>query len=309
MLWRFLILLTLGLAVGDEDVSIEDECWSPNETCSVSLRQLRGDALSTLDVDSLNWENYEEEEDTFEETNETAGPYTFYVYRAKNDHNYEDTNVNMANLAGVLWYLHSEVVGHCPRKFGITRILRYKITMMPTKELLQTKKVFAPLCHFDSGACTGPKPVLDDYQKFGYVVGCDRPSFSHAAYSQATWYSFPGACPSKTFQQKQGCAEAGGECKAGEAWSRTCTWRKQFAGEITLDQLTHNFHFEDRCKKGFEEYNIAADRGQGTNYWHTRSSKRVCDRRMSWAKRVFASRCGGPRLPEAPECPYGDAKR
>jgi hypothetical protein len=24
-------------------------------------------------------------------------------------------------------------------------------------------------------------------------------------------------------------------------------WRKQFAGEITLDQLTHNYHFEDRC--------------------------------------------------------------
>ena len=23
----------------------------------------------------------------------------------------------------VLWYLHSEVVGHCPRKFGVTRIL------------------------------------------------------------------------------------------------------------------------------------------------------------------------------------------
>ena len=31
----------------------------------------------------------------------------------------------------------------------------------------------------------------------------------------------------------------------------------------------------------------------GTNYWHTRSSKRVCDRRMSWAKRVFASRWAG----------------
>ena len=25
------------------------------------------------------------------------------------------------------WYLHSEVVGHCPRKFGIVRILRYKV--------------------------------------------------------------------------------------------------------------------------------------------------------------------------------------
>lgn len=306
-------LLALGLAAlwslahGDvHDLGLEDEC-AENETCSLSLRQLRGDPMSTLELDD--WEREDDTEATMEDSNATAGPYTFYVYRAKNDQNYGDTNVNMANLARVLWYLHSEVVGHCPRKFGVTRILRYKITMMPTPELEHTKKVFAPLCHFDSGACTGPKPVLDDYQKYGFVVGCDRPSFQHAAYSQATWYSFPGACPSKSFQQKQGCSEAGGECKPGQAWSKTCTWRKEFAGEITLDQLTHNYHFEDRCKKGFEEYNTATDRGQGTNYWHTRSNKRVCDRRMSWAQRVFQSRCGGPRLPEAPQCPYGDPKR
>ena len=40
------------------------------------------------------------------------------------DHGVTSIKVNMANLAGVLWYLHSEVVGHCPRKFGITRVLR-----------------------------------------------------------------------------------------------------------------------------------------------------------------------------------------
>ena len=33
----------------------------------------------------------------------------------------------------------------------------------------------------------------------------------------------------------------------------------------------------------------------GTNYWHTRMSKRVCDRRMSWAKRVFASKHPGEK--------------
>ena len=26
---------------------------------------------------------------------------------------------------------------------------------------------------------------------------------------------------------RQGCGEAGGECKPGEAWSRTCTWRSR----------------------------------------------------------------------------------
>ena len=33
----------------------------------------------------------------------------------------------------------------------------------------------------------------------------------------------------------------------------------------------------------------------GTNYWHTRMSKHVCDRRMSWAKRVFASKHPGEK--------------
>ena len=36
-------------------------------TIAVHDHNSGGDALSTLDVDSLNWENYEEEEDTFEE--------------------------------------------------------------------------------------------------------------------------------------------------------------------------------------------------------------------------------------------------
>ena len=34
----------------------------------------------------------------------------------------------------------------------------------------------------------------------------------------------------------------------GHAWLATRPFaRKEFAGEITLDQLTHNYHFEDRC--------------------------------------------------------------
>mmetsp|Transcript_18663 Transcript_18663/g.44212 ORF Transcript_18663/g.44212 Transcript_18663/m.44212 type:complete len:303 (-) Transcript_18663:82-990(-) len=299
--FSFLPLLLAAVAVATE---LDDDCEVDE---GLSLRQLRGDQVSALELDDWDLEGVEEE--VFEQSNETDGAYTFYVYRAKNDKPYEDTSVNMANLAGVLWYLHSEVVGHCPRKFGITRVLRYKVTVKPTPELLQHGWKFAPLCHFDAGSCTGPKQSLDDYKKFGFVVGCDRPSFAHAAYSQATWYSFPGACPSKTFAQKSGCSEAGGECKAGEPWSKTCTWRKEYAGQITLDQLTHNYDFEKRCKKGFEEYNIATDRGQGTNYWHTRSSAAVCNRRMSWAKKVIQQKCGGPSLPEAPQCPHGDPHR
>eukprot|EP00437_Effrenium_voratum_P017318 CAMPEP_0181457518 /NCGR_PEP_ID=MMETSP1110-20121109/31827_1 /TAXON_ID=174948 /ORGANISM="Symbiodinium sp., Strain CCMP421" /LENGTH=348 /DNA_ID=CAMNT_0023581961 /DNA_START=57 /DNA_END=1101 /DNA_ORIENTATION=+ len=287
----WLIAFCLSRAAPVQDVPSqpwpEDECDANDDSCGLSLRQLRGQGLEQLELeDFLAGADFDEEE-AVEVANQTGGEYSFYAYRAKNDKNYEDTNVNMANLPGVMWYLHSEVVGHCPRKFGIVRILRYKITMKPTPELERTGHPFAHLCHFDSGACTGPQQSLDEYQKYGYVVGCDRPNHQHAAYRQATWYSFPGDCPSKTFQQKASCQEKGGLCKHGEPWSKTCTWRREYAGEITLDELTHNYHFEERCKKGFYEYNEALDRGQGTNYWHTRSSEAVCNRRMKWLKEVL----------------------
>eukprot|EP00972_Heterocapsa_arctica_P026218 3860168-Heterocapsa_arctica.AAC.1 len=47
--------------------------------------------------------------------------FTFYAYRAQSDVVYEPTNVNMANLAGVMWYMQHEVVILKPRKFSITR--------------------------------------------------------------------------------------------------------------------------------------------------------------------------------------------
>jgi len=309
----WLIAFCLSRAAPVQDVPShpwpEDECDAHNDSCGLSLRQLRGQGLEQLELeDFLAGADFDEEE-AMEVANQTGGEYSFYAYRAKNDKNYEDTNVNMANLPGVMWYLHSEVVGHCPRKFGIVRILRYKITMKPTPELERTGHPFAHLCHFDSGACTGPQQSLDEYQKYGYVVGCDRPNHHHAAYRQATWYSFPGDCPSKTFQQKASCQEKGGLCKQGEPWSKTCTWRREYAGEITLDELTHNYHFEERCKKGFYEYNEAMDRGQGTNYWHTRSSEAVCNRRMKWLKEVLHKKAGGQRLPDPPQCPFGDKDR
>lgn len=207
--------------------------------------------------------------------------HTFYVYRAKDNETYEDTNVNMANLPGVLWYLHNEVVGHCPRKFGVIRILRYKITMRATPELYRTGKEFANLCHFDAAQCTGPESSLQEYQRYGYVVGCDRPSFQQASYSQATWYSFPGQCPQADFNHKGRCAfgaDAGGLCREGQDWSNTCTWKREAAGEITLDELTRNRDFETRCKtKNFQEYNEHCDCGGGTNFWHGKRNYKVQD--------------------------------
>jgi len=292
-----------------------------DDACGLSLRQLRGEKAPAPA------ESHREIHPAFLElgdaanssVDESSGPpeLTFYVYRAKNNENYEDTNVNMANLAGVMWYLHNEVVGHCPRKFGIVRVLRYKITMRNTPELKRsTGKNFARLCHFDSGACTGPASSISDF-KFGFVVGCDKPSFHQAAYPKATWFSFPGSCPEVPFQRKtEWCKQdqKGGnhQCNAGEPWSKTCTWRLEPAGEVTLDELTHNKNFDNTCRNtGFFEYRDGCDCGQGTNFWHGKRDFHAGLRRMSWLKTLFQRNY--PSMPtdlgSEPECEWGDPQR
>lgn len=63
-----------------------------------------------------------------------------------------------------------------------------------------------------------------------------------------------------------------------------------------LNHMSHMSHYESSvCQlhvSACYRPGTAESMCPGTNYWHTRSSKRVCDRRMSWAKRVWQSRCG-----------------
>jgi len=99
---------------------------------------------------------------------------TFYVYRAQSDDDYAPENVNVADLAGLMWYLHNEVVPSTPRKFAVTRILRYKITMQNTEEFYHRfPKQFGPFVAFDSGRCTAPhcNGIWKDY---GFVIGCQN---------------------------------------------------------------------------------------------------------------------------------------
>lgn len=43
-------------------------------------------------------------------SNSSAPLHEFYVYRAMGDSSYPLENVNAANAAGVMWYLHNEAV-------------------------------------------------------------------------------------------------------------------------------------------------------------------------------------------------------
>merc|ERR550532_2430880 len=96
-----------------------------------------------------------------------------------------------------MWYLHNEVVPACDgsgwiaeksdhgdRKFGITRIRRFVITMKATQPLLNAGMNFGVLKSFDSAENTGPhrestswgrgtgKLSEKEWNTFGYHVGC-----------------------------------------------------------------------------------------------------------------------------------------
>mmetsp|Transcript_20147 Transcript_20147/g.51480 ORF Transcript_20147/g.51480 Transcript_20147/m.51480 type:complete len:592 (+) Transcript_20147:93-1868(+) len=80
----------------------------------------------------------------------------FYMYRATSDEIYPPVSVNAGTLGGVLWYLHHEVVVQYPRKFGITKIHRFKVKYRPTEPLVKKGMNFGVRFAFDSASCTGP---------------------------------------------------------------------------------------------------------------------------------------------------------
>eukprot|EP00434_Breviolum_minutum_P012692 symbB.v1.2.011190.t1/scaffold714.1/size170141/7 len=106
----------------------------------------------SVDVKGLPWTGIEDSLNS-----PSNGPLlTFYMYRAVSDEVYPPLNVNMGSLAGVLWYLHHEVVIQAPRKFAITRIMRYKVQMKATAPLLNLNMNFGVRLAFDKGQATGP---------------------------------------------------------------------------------------------------------------------------------------------------------
>jgi hypothetical protein len=196
----------------------------------------------------------------------------FYMYRAQSDENYPMANVNMGDLPGVMWYLHNEVVVSTPRKYNVTRILRFRVTMMTTQEsYAQSRAQFSKYTAFDSGKCTVPgcEPFFGQY---GYAIGCQNTASSQGlgnyvslttvpctppACKEGTWYSLPGPCPDRPFgyQKEDGCnlTATGGQCQFeyGTAGSggvtmfqeapvtgeKDCTYYAKWAGQIYLNEL------------------------------------------------------------------------
>lgn len=247
--------------------------------------------------------------------------YTFYVYRAQQagKQKYKDQNINAANLAGVLWYLHHEVVMECPRKFGIEKIRRMKVTMQNTCDLYNdTKTQFGPYSAFDTGKC-GVKGCDLVYQKYGSVVGCQHIPFNtglFAAYCEqpncgyAHWYSFPGPCTKQdAFTKTDECIaqDPGGLCNEVNG-ERDCTYKFENAGEVYLDELykTVNqwYPWSEFCKSELE-YNNKTDYGIGVTWWNEIYSSGKCRERYNNITALFKKKY--PKMPESypePRCDY-----
>lgn len=251
---------------------------------------------------------------------------TFYMYRAMGSESYPMQNVNMASLAGVLWYLHREVVATTPRKFHIKRILRYSVTMKVTDDYYnKTPNQFGPFVAFDSGGAPGRSSI---WKKYGFVVGCqlvdpklfnyvpshaEQPScYPRTAFpcNAPKWYSLPGPCPEKKQAEKtEACKQEwpGGMCpSAVVTGSHTCTYFAAPAGEILLDELEGIDDYNDwwigtnettgaQTPNGNVEYNYTTDAGIGMDFWDGRHDRENCTRRMKRVEHLFKKKY--PDLP------------
>jgi len=243
----------------------------------------------------------------------TAQRLTFYAYRAQGDEDYHVENNNLANLPGVLKYLHYEVVsaqerqddaGVCARHYGITRILRFKLSMKNPQRLVEQfgeqLPQFGPFSAFDQGQCTSCVDGVATFTNLGgYYVGCQKQSDAEFGYGEtAAWYSLPGACPSRPWLTKDAACskeEPGGECPPHRPpdGSPACTWRLESAGELRLDELAGIDDYHHFCTQEKVEYSpgpggVATGRSQGgVCFWDDRGSRLANQERVATVRTMF----------------------
>eukprot|EP00929_Paragymnodinium_shiwhaense_P095802 TRINITY_DN5709_c0_g1_i1.p1 TRINITY_DN5709_c0_g1~~TRINITY_DN5709_c0_g1_i1.p1 ORF type:complete len:626 (+),score=113.04 TRINITY_DN5709_c0_g1_i1:86-1879(+) len=269
-----------------------------------------------------------------------AQPYTFYMYRAQTGPDfYPLGNVNTGNMAGVLWYLHNEVIVTCEgkgflssgiigdRKFAVDRIRRVKVTVKPTTPLVAKGINFGALQSFDSGETTGPHRATKDcgpgtgfgstpeWDEYGFHVGCgkigDWPHQewkSGKSYPNTVWYSLPGPCPQMTYKrQTEQCQTAfpGGLCSKATGQGN-CTFQYEEAGYIMIDHLVgiqpkwkNRMEFCQKCKT---EGGPTWRGGCGLDFWgETIYNKEDNEKRVQLALDEFHKKY--PNMPKEEDLP------
>mmetsp|Transcript_66786 Transcript_66786/g.145094 ORF Transcript_66786/g.145094 Transcript_66786/m.145094 type:complete len:368 (+) Transcript_66786:1560-2663(+) len=249
----------------------------------------------------------------------SAPTVTTYLYRAQSDEEYPPTNQNMANLAGVMWYLHHEIVNNrYERRFRKTRIQRFKVKMRATQPLLDHGMHYGVRFAFDRGQCTGPYDCQEAFNYFGYFVGCNRvdefPTQQWAGkvyYPDAIWFSLPGACSLKRFwEATPECVskDPGGFCEEPTG-SGTCTYSYESAGEISIDELEGIDSFAEFVSRGGWEYNNETDQGVHMHFWDGLKDTDACQTRMEKAAELFDTKypsAEGTLALEAKNCDFSE---
>lgn len=222
------------------------------------------------------------------------------MYRAQSDTSYPPENCDLASAAGVMWYLHNEVVKLCPRHYNISRVIRYNVTVFnPPSVYAMRQGQFGPFVAFDYGQCTVPNcPHL--WEQYGYAVGCQKQDVTRWKYEDSFWYSLPGKCPSQKWSNKSSeCAaqELGGNCSQPNG-TQTCTWHAEQVGEVLVNDLSGISDLAAFCAAGNVEYDENTDKGRGCSFWDDKFNASRNKERVLALERHFAQRYGVSAMPE-----------
>jgi len=249
---------------------------------------------------------------------------TFYMYHAQQGGAKHLENANAGDLAGVMWYLHSKVVGAAPRKRGMDRIQRYKVVVRSTDfHHSQRHQQFGPYVNFSDGRCVA-RNCDSIWNQYGFNVGCEVKNSSGNVYRspfvthlrgpscpqncrEGVWYSLPGPCPAMSNAGKTldcNLRMPGGMCNditlVGKQ-SASCTYYAEKAGEVYLNELTGITNYTHFWKvEGKKEYDEYQDRGVGADFWDNRGDPQACIARMRKVHTLFVQ-----KFPELPAT-YGE---
>uniref|UniRef100_A0A7S1SBB2 CBM1 domain-containing protein n=1 Tax=Alexandrium catenella TaxID=2925 RepID=A0A7S1SBB2_ALECA len=250
---------------------------------------------------------------------------TFYMYRAQGPNDYPVENVNTASLGGLMWYVHNEVVscayGDCRyvRRFGINRIVRYKVQTRAPQPLYDAGMNFGIRYAYDHGQCTGPWSCDTQFDKYGFFVGCNNVSSGFPfpdwpVYYSGAWYSLPGPCSSRKWEDQNILCkldQPGGQCKKEPTGTGTCTYTIETAGEITIDELEGLDDYMAFKEDGGEEYNKTLDEGINMTFWDGINDTAKNAERVQKASDLFSKKY--PNMPTneemaAPTCDFDKPK-
>jgi len=113
-----------------------------------------------------------------------------------------------------------------------------------------------------------------------------------ASYEDTTWFDLPGACPSRDWDKKTASCikkEPGGRCPIDKPvtgqWN--CTWKLEYKGELTLEELSGIRNYAEFCMLGKREYDHNTDRGVGFSFWDGIHDARKCTWRMHQVLQAF----------------------